>query len=206
MKKLIFLVLLFIGLSNVVTAQRFCYVDTEYILNNYPAYTNAQSSLKRQTEAWQKELELKKEALQKMQAEFEAEKILLTDEQVKAKQAKIDEESNNIRVLQDKRYGPEGDLLNLRKSLVKPIQDQIYNATKQVADRLNYSFVFDKGSDLIMVYTDPRFDISREVLKILVPEKFDIKTTNNTTNNTNNRNNTKTTINNRNNTNKAIKK
>lgn len=194
MKKLIFLVLIFIGFSSTVSAQRFCYVDTEYILTNYPAYNTAQNSLKRQTEAWQKELELKKEALQKMQAEFEAEKILLTDEQVKAQQQKLDEEANNIRVLQDKRYGPEGDLINLRKSLVKPIQDQIYNATKQVADRLNYSFVFDKGSDLIMVYTDPKFDISREVLKILVPEKFDTRTnTNNsnnrTNNNTNNRNN-----------------
>lgn len=196
MKKWIFLIVLFAGLASTTFAQRFCYVDTEYILNNYPAYTNAQSSLKRQTDAWQKELELKKEAVDKLLAEFEAEKILLTEEQVKDQQAKIDEELLAIRNLQDKRYGAQGDLINLRKSLVKPIQDQIYNATKQVADRLNYGFVFDKGSDLIMIYSDPKFDISREVLKILVPEKFDTKPANNKSNNNkNNKSNNKNSSN-----------
>lgn len=189
MKKWIFLLLIFFGLTHESFAQRFCYVDTEFVLSNFPAYTNAQTSLQRQTDAWQKEIELKKEAVAKLQAEFEAEKILLTDEQVKAEQKKIEDELTAIRILQDKRYGPTGDLITLRKSLVKPIQDQIYNATKQVADRLNYSFVFDKGSDLIMIYSDPKFDISREVLKILVPEVYDVKPQKNATSNQKNNNN-----------------
>ena len=113
MKKWIFLLLIFLGLTKESFAQRFCYVDTEFILNNFPAYTNAQTNLQRQTDAWQKEIELKKEAVAKLQAEFEAEKILLTDEQVKAEQKKIDDELAAIRSLQDKRYGPTGDLINL---------------------------------------------------------------------------------------------
>ncbi|MEG0188649.1 MAG: OmpH family outer membrane protein, partial [Algoriella sp.] len=98
------------------------------------------------------------------------EKILLTAEQVKDQEKKLAEEVQAVKSLQDKRYGPTGDLVNLRRSMVKPLQDQIYNATKEVADKRGYSFVFDKGSDLIMIYTDPKFDISREVLQTLKPE------------------------------------
>ena len=95
---------------------------------------------------------------------------MLTAEQVKEQEKKLAEEVQAVKSLQDKRYGPTGDLVNLRRSMVKPLQDQIYNATKEVADKRGYSFVFDKGSDLIMIYTDPKFDISREVLQTLKPE------------------------------------
>ena len=131
-----------------------------------------------------KEIEQKQENLTKLQAEFEAEKILLTPEQVKEQEKRIIEEVLAVKALQEKRYGPKGDLVNLRKSMVKPIQDQIYNATKEVADKRGYSFVFDKGSDLIMIYTDPKFDISREVLQTLRPE---LKKQNTSTNSKNNR-------------------
>jgi len=89
---------------------------------------------------------------------------------VKEQEKKLADEVVAVRILQDKRYGPNGDLVNLRRSMVKPLQDQIYNATKEVADKRGYGFVFDKGSDLIMIYTDPKFDISREVLMTLRPE------------------------------------
>ena len=170
MKKWISFIALFLGLASFTFAQKFCYVDSQYILENLPEYTSSQNRLKSQTESWQKEIEQKQENLAKLQAEFEAEKILLTAEQVKEQEKKLAEEVQAVKSLQDKRYGPTGDLVNLRRSMVKPLQDQIYNATKEVADKRGYSFVFDKGSDLIMIYTDPKFDISREVLQTLKPE------------------------------------
>ncbi|MFV0141947.1 OmpH family outer membrane protein [Empedobacter falsenii] len=170
MKKWISFIALFFGLASFSSAQRFCYVDSQYILENLPEYTSSQNKLKSQTESWQKEIEQKQENLAKLQAEFEAEKILLTAEQVKEQEKKLADEVAAVRILQDKRYGPNGDLVNLRRSMVKPLQDQIYNATKEVADKRGYGFVFDKGSDLIMIYTDPKFDISREVLMTLRPE------------------------------------
>jgi len=170
MKKWISFIVLFFGLASFSFAQRFCYVDSQYILENLPEYTSSQSRLKSQTESWQKEIEQRKENLTKLQAEFEAEKILLTAEQVKEQEKKIADEVQALKLLQDRRYGPTGDLVNLRRLMVKPLQDQIYNATKEVADKRGYSFVFDKGSDLIMIYTDPKFDISREVLQTLRPE------------------------------------
>ena len=170
MKKWISFIALFLGLASFTFAQKFCYVDSQYILENLPEYTSSQNRLKSQTESWQKEIQQKQENLAKLQAEFEAEKILLTAEQVKEQEKKLAEEIQAVKSLQDKRYGPTGDLVNLRRSMVKPLQDQIYNATKEVADKRGYSFVFDKGSDLIMIYTDPKFDISREVLQTLKPE------------------------------------
>jgi len=198
MKKWISFIVVFFGLIGSVAAQRFCYVDTQYVLESLPEYTTSQNRLKSQTEAWQKELEMKSESLSKVQAAFEAEKILLTPEQVKEQEKKIAEELKSIKDLQEKRYGPNGDLVVLRRSLVKPIQDQVYNATKQVADKRGYSFVFDKGSDLIMIYTDPKFDISREVLNVLVP-------TNNQTNTNNPSRNTSVNKSNQNSTNRTKK-
>ena len=184
MKKWISFIALFLGLASFTFAQKFCYVDSQYILENLPEYTSSQSRLKSQTESWQKEIEQKQENLAKLQAEFEAEKILLTAEQVKEQEKKLAEEIQAVKSLQDKRYGPTGDLVNLRRSMVKPLQDQIYNATKEVADKRGYSFVFDKGSDLIMIYTDPKFDISREVLQTLKPELKQQRNNTNTNTNT----------------------
>ena len=185
MKRWISFVVVFLGLVGSVSAQKFCYVDTQYILENLPEYTNSQSRLKTQTENWQKEIEAKQENLTKVQAAFEAEKILLTAEQVKEQEKKIAEELKAIKDLQEKRYGPTGDLVFMRRALVKPIQDQIYNATKQVADKRGYGFVFDKGSSLVMIYTDPKFDISRDVLNILVPENKQSNTPKASSNNRN---------------------
>lgn len=185
MKKRISFIVIFLGLFSSVMAQKFCYVDTQYILDNLPEYTNSQSRLKMQTESWQKEIEMKQDNLTKFQLSFESEKILLTAEQIKLQEQKIVNDLKEIKELQEKRYGPNGDLVLLRRSLVKPIQDQIYNATKQIADKRGYGFVFDKGSSLVMIYTDPKFDISREVLNILVPNS---KNNNSTKINTNSRN------------------
>lgn len=167
--KNLFIFILLIGLSSPMTAQRFGYVDTDYILENLPQYTQAQQRLKTQTEQWNQEIENRQNVLSKRQADFLNEKVLLTEEQIKKEQEEIDAEIIAIKELQEKRYGQGGDLIKLRQSLVKPIQDQVWNAVKSVAEKRNYGFIFDKGSDLIMVYTDPKFDISREVLLMLNP-------------------------------------
>jgi len=168
MKNLI-LTILFFALALPVSAQRFGYVDTDYILENLPQYTQAQQRLKAQTEQWNQEIQNRQETLKKRQADFMNEKVLLTEEQAKKEQEDLDFEAKQILELQEKRYGQDGDLIRLRKSLVKPIQDQVWAAVKEVAEKRNYGFVFDKASDLIMVYTDPKFDISREVLLKLNP-------------------------------------
>lgn len=168
MKNLI-LTILFFALALPASAQRFGYVDTDYILENLPQYTQAQQRLKAQTEQWNQEIQNRQETLKKRQADFMNEKVLLTEEQAKKEQEDLDFEAKQILELQEKRYGQDGDLIRLRKSLVKPIQDQVWAAVKEVAEKRNYGFVFDKASDLIMVYTDPKFDISREVLLKLNP-------------------------------------
>lgn len=168
MKKIV-LFILFLGIALPASAQRFGYVDTDYILQNLPEYNQAQQRLKTQTEQWNREIVNRQNNLDKIQADFLNEKVLLTEDQIKKQQEIIDTEQKEIKQLQEKRYGQNGDLIVLRKSLVKPIQDQIWIAVKEVAEKRNYGFIFDKGSDLIMVYTDPKFDISREVLLQLNP-------------------------------------
>jgi len=192
MKNLIFFIAIIFSATQ-VDAQRFGYVDSDYILENLPTYNQAQQRIKTQTDQWNKEIQNKQEALTKKQADFLNEKILLTEDQIKKQEEEIQKETKAIFDLQEKRYGQTGDLINLRKSLVKPIQDQIWNAVKQVAEKRNYGFIFDKGSDLIMVYTDPKFDISREVLLILNPDakiKEEKPANNNRTNNNNTKSNT----------------
>lgn len=163
------LTILFITVAFPLSAQRFGYVDTDYILKNLPQYNQALSTLENQTKQWNQEILKRQEDLEKRRANFLNEKVLLTDDQIKKEEAEIEAEANEIRELQEKRYGQDGDLIRMRRSIVKPIQDQVWIAVKQVAERRNYGFVFDKGSDLIMIYTDPKFDISRDVLNILNP-------------------------------------
>lgn len=167
--KELFLSILFCGLLIPVGAQRFGYVDTDYILENLPEYVQAQNTLKVKTEQWNREIQTREDILNQRQADFLNEKVLLTEEQIKKEEEDLEFERKEIQTLREKRYGQGGDLIKLRVSLVKPIQDQIYLAVDQVAKKKNYSFIFDKGSDLIMIYTDPKFDISRDVLLELNP-------------------------------------
>ncbi|MGB6093893.1 MAG: OmpH family outer membrane protein [Moheibacter sp.] len=165
----IFLSILFCSLLIPVGAQRFGYVDTDYILENLPEYVQAQNNLRTKTEQWNREIQTREDILNQRQADFLNEKVLLTEEQIKKEEENLEFERKEIQNLREKRYGQGGDLIKLRVSLVKPIQDQIYLAVDQVAKKKNYSFIFDKGSDLIMIYTDPKFDISRDVLLELNP-------------------------------------
>lgn len=186
MKNLLLTILIF-GATVSLSAQRFGYVDTDYILENLPSYNDAQQMLKTQTEQWNKEIQNRQNNANKRQADFLNEKVLLTEDQIRKEQEEIDREFREIKQIQEKRYGQDGDLIKLRKSLVKPIQDQIYVAVDEVAKKRNYGFIFDKGSDLIMVYTDPKFDISREVLLLLNPNAVEKPSKGNNSNSSNGR-------------------
>ena len=164
-----FLIVLVILSANMF-GQRFGYVDTDYILNSLPQYAEEQQRLDMQAVNWASEIQNHNEELEGLLMEFQNEKILLTKDQITERETQISEKRALIKQLQEQRYGPNGDMLSVRRNLVKPIQDQIWNAVKTVAERRKYSFVFDKGSDLVMLYSDPKYDISEEVLRMVLPE------------------------------------
>lgn len=159
-------------------AQKIAYVDSDYILDQLPNYKLAQENLKKQATNWQKEIQQKQENYEKLLVEYENEKILLTEKQIQIKEEEFNQLKEEINTITEKRFGPNGALLRLRKSLVKPIQDQIANAVNKIAEKERLGFVFDKGSDLIMVYTDPKWDISEKVLRQITGNNKALKPTN----------------------------
>lgn len=145
-------------------AQKFGYVDTEYILNNVPEYKAAKSELDKVSADWQKEIEAKYAEIDKLYKAFQAESILLTEDLRKKRENEIVNKEKEVKELQKQRFGVDGELFKKRMELVKPIQDKIYNAVKSVADRKGLGVIFDKSSDLTMLYTNAKYDFSDEVL------------------------------------------
>jgi outer membrane protein len=167
MKKLILALLVFFAVSSSVSAQKFAYVDTQYILENLPEYKSAQQQLDRISIQWQKEIEVKFAEIDKMYKDFQAESILLTDDMKKKREEEIIDKEQGAKELQKQRFGKGGDLLKKRQDLIKPVQDKIYNSIKEIATTKNYAVVFDKSSDLTMLFTNPKYDISDQVLESL---------------------------------------
>jgi outer membrane protein len=167
MKKLLLsLAIVFLGMT-VVSAQKFAYVDTQYILENLPEYKSAQQQLDRISIQWQKEIEAKFAEIDKMYTDFQAESILLTDDMKRKREEEIIDKEKEAKELQKQRFGKGGDLLKKRQDLIKPVQYKIYNAIKEIATAKNYAVVFDKSSDLTMLFTNPKYDISDQVLESL---------------------------------------
>jgi len=156
-------------------AQKIAYVDTQFILNQIPQYQEAEERMSEEIKKWQTEIEDKQSALTQMRTAFENEKILLTDAQQKTKLAAIDSLDKSIKDFINKKFGTNGETATMRYNLAKPIQDQIWNAINIVATRESYGIIFDKSSNLIMVYTDPRYDITDKVLKLLQGDDDDGK-------------------------------
>jgi outer membrane protein len=161
------LILLFIVLGSAAYSQRYAYVDTDYILNNIPAYKAAQDKLDQFSYEWQQELEKKREQLEEIVSEFQNEKVLLTDEMKKRRQEEIKQMREQIQKLQRKYFGPEGELYQKRQELVKPIQEEVYSAIETIAQQGNYAVIFDAAGESNMLYTDPNYDKSDEVLQEL---------------------------------------
>lgn len=165
MKKFAALLFILIGLASVANAQRYAYVDTQYILDNTPEYTKAQEELDRLAEEWLKEVQSQFELVDQKRREFEAEKILLPEEIKNQRLKEINTLDTKAKELQQQRFGVGGDLFNKREELIKPIQDQIYNAIQAISAERNFAFVFDRANQSNLLYADSKYDISDQVLR-----------------------------------------
>ncbi|HMT28628.1 MAG TPA: OmpH family outer membrane protein [Bacteroidia bacterium] len=148
-------------------AQKYCYVDTQYILDNITEYKAAQQQLDQLSVNWQKEIEAKYAFIDKLYKDFQAEQILLTDEMKRKRESEIVQKEKEVKDFQKTKFGFEGELFKKKQELVKPIQDKIYNAIKKMATDQSYAVVFDKSSDLIMLYANPKYDKSDDILNAL---------------------------------------
>lgn len=151
-------------LSLCTYAQKYACVDTDYILSNVPEYKQAQKELEEVSLQWQKEIEVKFQAVDKLYKAFQAEAVLLPNDLKTQKENEIIAAEKEAKNLQKQRFGSEGDLAKKRSELIKPIQDRIYNAIEKVAQEKNYSVVFDKSSGATILYVDRKTDISDLVL------------------------------------------
>jgi len=167
MKKSLIAILLVGLFSMPALSQKNAYVDTEYILSKIPAYENAQAKLDALSEGWKKEIETKYKEVETKYKEYQTEIALLSAEMKKQREDEIIKLENDANKLKEKYFGNEGSLYTKRQELVKPIQDEVYNAIKEIATEGNYGFIFDKAADMSLIYTDPRFDISDDILKKL---------------------------------------
>ena len=149
-------------------AQRVAYIDMNYILENIPEYVDAQSKLDGKIKKWQQKLDDLSNEIDKLETDLSNEKSLLTNELITEREEDIIIKQNELRRLQISYFGPTGDLFQLRKQLAKPVQDHVYNAVQEIAKRKRYDFVLDKSSDLIILYSNSKFDISEQVLNSIV--------------------------------------
>ena len=169
MKKVSILIVLFL-ISSYIYSQRgvrIGYVDTEYILQNLSEYEETRDQLEEKADEWRREIENRFEEIENKKEALNAERLLLTDELIKEKEEEIEIERNEILDYQQKRFGPRGDLIIQRKQLIQPIQDQIFIAIKEIAKSRKYDFIFDKSADIVMLYSDRKFDISDQILRII---------------------------------------
>ncbi|MFA9392356.1 MAG: OmpH family outer membrane protein [Prolixibacteraceae bacterium] len=165
MKRIVLTALVIFAFTAMSFAQKYAFVDTEYILENIPAYTAAQEQLDQLSGQYQKELESIQADLDKMYNDFRAESVLLSDDMKRKREDVIVTKEKEYRGLQQKYFGREGELFKKRQGLVKPIQDDIYNAIKELATDGNYAVIFDKSGGLSMLYTDPKYNLSDQVLQ-----------------------------------------
>lgn len=170
------LVLVIILSSTFINAQRgvrIGYIDMNVILDNLSEYKKATNILDDRIIQWKKEIEVKKIQLSQFQNQLNAERVLLTPELIADREIEINDYANEIIALQEKRFGPNGDRIKQRKKLITPIQDQVLVIVQQIAKEKKYDFIFDRSSDIVMLYSAKNYDISDLVLKrIQIKEKI----------------------------------
>ena len=168
MKKLLFVALMVLGTTMGVKAQqRYAVIDTKYILERIPAYKEADAKLKLIGEQWQKEMDDLQVQLDKMYKNYESEQFMLTEALKKKREDELFEKEKQVRDLQKKRFGYEGDLFKERQRLIKPVQDKVYDAIQKIATSRSYDFVLDKSEGITIIFADPKLDKSDDVLKEL---------------------------------------
>lgn len=167
MKKLWLLTLVLAGTCTWAHAQRYAVIDSHYILEKMPEYSRAQGRLDSIAKQWQAEIDGKFQEVDRMYKQYDAEKVMLTDTLKKKRQDEIMNLEKQARQLQQQRFGYQGDLFKKREELVKPVQDEIYNAVQKLAAQNMYDFVLDKAGGISVFYADPKLDKSDAVLNLL---------------------------------------
>ena len=166
MKK-IMTICLFAVAAMTASAQKFALMDMEYVLKNIPAYERANEQLNQVSKKWQAEIEALNTEATTMYKNYQNEVVFLSAEQKKAKQDAIMQKEKEAADLKKKYFGPEGELFKKRESLMSPIQEEIYNAVKDISELRGYSLVLDRASDTAIIFGSPKIDISNEVLQKL---------------------------------------
>ena len=164
MKRTLIITALVIFASVATFAQKFAYVDSEFILENIPEYADAKTEVDELSIQWQRDIEEKFAEIDQLYKNFKAEAVLLPEDIKIKREEEIISKEKAAKDLQRKRFGSEGDLFKRREELVKPIQEKIYSAIESIAAADNYAVIFDKAGSVSMMYSNPRYDISEEVL------------------------------------------
>ena len=162
MKKLLFTIVALFALH--ASAQKFALVDMEYILKHVPAYERANEQLNQVSKKWQAEVDALTSEAQTLYKNYQSEAVFLSDEQKTKREEAIVAKEKEAAELKKKYFGPEGELYKKRESLMAPIQDEIYNAVKDISDQKGYSLILDRASDAGIIFASPKIDISNEVL------------------------------------------
>lgn len=167
MKTHFFIFIFLLSTALAAHAQKFAYVDSEYILSEMPEYSDAQEELNDLAQKWQEEVELKLKEVEEMYKAFKAEQVMLTDKMKDDRIAEIEKKENEVKAYQKEKFGPDGELFRKRQELIKPLQDEIYQELQKLAELRGYDFIFDKANGNYMLYYNSRYDKSEDVIKNL---------------------------------------
>ena len=164
MKKIILLLVLTFTAFTSTFAQRFAFVDSDYILKHIPEYAAAQKQLAALSEQWQKEVDTRSQEIDRLYKAYEADQVLLTVDMKKRREAEISDKEKSVKEFQRQKFGPDGELSKKSTALIKPIQDRLTKAIQEVAEGEDLDMIFDKNSEVIMLYANPRYDKSADVI------------------------------------------
>lgn len=165
MKKTLILAALALAMTMGVSAQKFAFVDTEYILKNIPSYEAAQEEIDNLSNTWEEEVNKEYQAIEELYKSYKAERVLLSEEMRQKREEEITNKEKSVKELQQKYFGTEGELFKKREELVQPIQDAVYKAVKELTAEGGYAIIFDTASGASILYSNPRFDKSDEILQ-----------------------------------------
>ena len=165
MKKLIFAISFTLSVFTSAFTQKVAYVDLDYILNSVPEYKSAQENLDKISVGWQKEIEIKLAEVDRLYKAFQSEEILLTQDMKKKREDEIIAKEKEAKELQKLRFGVDGDLFKKRQELVKPVQDKVYNAIKELSEKQMIAVMFNKSAELNILFANPKYDKSDDVLE-----------------------------------------
>jgi outer membrane protein len=166
MKKL-FVLSMLVVLANITGAQKYAVIDTKYILSKIPEYVDADKKLAAVSEQWQKEIDDLQSVLDQMYKNYDAEQYMLSEDLKKKREDELFNKEKQVRDLQKKRFGYQGDLFKEREKLVKPIQDRVYNAIQKMAVARGYDFILDKSEGITVIFADPKLDKSNDILSTM---------------------------------------